>query len=167
MTDLTQSKPPRTQRSPSRRATSIDQFISHQESPENGYQAKGIGTVVRGDLNHDGIPDTAVRYTPEGQKGTNNYVRYLTVFIRVKSQLVHVADTPVGGKHYRSIELRSIKNNIMYFRLSITQRKIPPVAQRSRGRPDTSWRATSSRNCLANEKVTVQRRIFCQANDVW
>ncbi len=93
----------------------IDKFISSQESQEKGYQAEGIRTVIRGDLNHDGIPDTAVLYTMEGQNGTNNYVQYLAVFLRVKGRLVHVADTPVGGKHYRKIELTSISDNVMFF----------------------------------------------------
>ena len=93
----------------------IERFISSQESREKGYLAKGIRTVVRGDLNHDGIPDAVVLYTFEGQNGTNNYVQYLAVFLRVKGQFVPVASRSVGGKHYRSIALKAIKDNVVLF----------------------------------------------------
>ena len=94
----------------------IDRFIASQESKENGYESKGSRTVITGDLNHDGIPDTAVLYTLEGQNQTNNYVQYLAVFVRAKGRLVHVAQTPVGGKYYRSIGLTSIGDHVMFFK---------------------------------------------------
>ena len=94
----------------------IDKFIASQESEGNGYQAKGIRTILRGDLNHDGIPDIAVLYTLEGQFKTNNYVQYLVVFVHVKGRLVHAAHTPVGGKYSRSIELTEITDNVMFFK---------------------------------------------------
>jgi hypothetical protein len=97
-----------------RDTTVIDKFISSQESQKNGYQAEGIRTVLRGDLNHDGIPDTAVLYTLEGQDGSNNYVQYLAVFVRLNGRLVHAAHTPVGGKNWRAIEIKSIRNNVIF-----------------------------------------------------
>ncbi len=91
----------------------INHFISSQESPKNGYQAEGIRTIVTGDLNHDGVPDTAVLYTLEGQNKTNNYLQYLAVFLRHNGRLAHVAHKEVGGKGYRSVELTSIKDQVM------------------------------------------------------
>ena len=95
----------------------IDKFIASQESEGNGYEAKGTArTTVKGDLNHDGVADTAVLYTLEGMFGGNNYVQHLAVFVRVKGRLVHAADTPVGGKYYRAIELTGIRDNVLLFK---------------------------------------------------
>ena len=94
----------------------IDRFIRSQESEGNGYEAKGIRTILRGDLNHDGIPDIAVLYTLEGQFGTNNYAQHLGVFVRIKGRLVHAAHMPVGGKYSRAIELTEIRDNVMLFK---------------------------------------------------
>jgi hypothetical protein len=94
----------------------IDKFIRSQESEGNGYEAKGARTTVKGDLNHDSVADTAVLYTLEGQFGTNNYVQYLAVFVRAKGRLAHGANTPVGGKYYRAIELTGIRDNVMLFK---------------------------------------------------
>jgi len=94
----------------------IERFIRSQESEGNGHEAKGIRTIVKGDLNGDGIPDTAVLYTLEGMFGTNNYVQHLAVFVQVKGRLVHAAHTPVGGKYYRAIELTGIRENVMLFK---------------------------------------------------
>jgi hypothetical protein len=94
----------------------IGKFIRSQESEGNGHEAQGTRTIVKGDLNHDGVADTAVLFTLEGQFGTNNYVQHLAVFVRVKGRLVHAADTPVGGKYYRAIELTEIRDNIMLFK---------------------------------------------------
>jgi hypothetical protein len=91
----------------------IDKFIAAQESRENGAEAKDYRTVLAGDLNHDGIPDAAVMYTLEGGNGTNNYVRYLAVFVREKGQLVLVAHAAVGGKNYRAIVMRAIENGVI------------------------------------------------------
>ena len=94
----------------------IDKFIRSQESKGTGHEAEGTRTVVKGDLNGDGVPDIAVLYTLEGQFKTNNYVQHLAVFVRLKGRLVHAAHTPVGGKNYRAIELTGIKNNVMEFK---------------------------------------------------
>src|ERR1700741_3342368 len=94
----------------------INRFISKQEAQENGNEYKDARKVVAGDLNHDGTSDLAVLYTIEGQKGTNNYVQYLAVFIRVKGRLVYVTHTAVGGKLYRDVELQSIKDNVIFLK---------------------------------------------------
>jgi hypothetical protein len=91
----------------------INKFISKQAVQESGNEYKDARRVIAGDLNHDGTSDLAVLYTIEGQKGTNNYVQYLAVFIRVKGRLVYVTHTAVGGKLYRDVELQSIKDNVI------------------------------------------------------
>ena len=63
-----------------------------------------------GDLNHDGMADTAVLYTIEGQNGSNNYIQFLAVFLRTKSGLVFAANATVGGKNNRGADLVSINN---------------------------------------------------------
>jgi len=88
----------------------IDKFIAGQGSYKNGQQAEGVRTVLTGDLNDDGIPDAAVLYTLEGQNGTNNYVQYLAVFVRVKGRPVPIAHALVGGKNYRAVEIKAIEN---------------------------------------------------------
>lgn len=49
-------------------ATVIDKFISAQAAREKGEEPVGIRKVVTGGPNHDGVADTAVLYTIEGQK---------------------------------------------------------------------------------------------------
>ncbi len=103
----------------------INRFISSQESLKNGYQAEGIRTVVTGDLNHDGVPDTAVLYTLEGQNRSNNYLQYLAVFLRRNGRLVHIAHKEVGGKSFRAIELTSIKDNVIMLKTTDYGEKDP------------------------------------------
>jgi hypothetical protein len=91
----------------------INDFISKQASQESGDEYKDARKVIVGDLNNDGTSDLAVLYTIEGQNGTNNYVQYLAVFVRVKGRLVAVTQAPVGGKSYRAVELESISKNII------------------------------------------------------
>ncbi|HUI42698.1 MAG TPA: hypothetical protein VL523_12090 [Terriglobia bacterium] len=94
-------------------AATIEKFIASQESDENGQQAENYTKVVKGDLNHDGIPDAAVLYTLEGGNGTNGYVQYLAAFVRVNGRLVHAAHKPVGGRLYRAVEIKWIKDNLI------------------------------------------------------
>jgi hypothetical protein len=91
----------------------IDRFIHGQESGENGTEAKDYRTALNGDLNHDGMADVAVMYTLEGGNGTNNYVRWLAVFVRENGRLVPVAHDVVGGKNYRAIVMRGIKDGVI------------------------------------------------------
>lgn len=91
----------------------ITDFILKQATQEGGAEYKGARKIVRGDLDRDGIADLVVLYTIEGQNGSNNYVQYLAVFSRNKDGLVPVTHTVVGGKTNRSVELKSIKNNVI------------------------------------------------------
>jgi hypothetical protein len=93
----------------------IDKFIKRQAAKEAGEEPEGIRKTITGDLNHDGVADTAALYTIEGQNGTNNYVQYLAVFLRKKGRLVYAGQTPVGGKGRRSIEITLIKDNVIFF----------------------------------------------------
>lgn len=99
-------------------ATVISEFIARHESRENGIEnAANLRTTMAGDLNHDGVSDLALLYTLEGQNGTSNYVQHLAVFLRLKGRLVPVADAIVGGKTYRSAQIASIKNNVIFLRI--------------------------------------------------
>ena len=91
----------------------IDKFISTQAAKENGEEPEGIRKVVTGDLNHDGVPDTAVLYTIEGQDGSNNYIQYLAVFVSTKKGPRYAAHRPVGGKNRREAELTSITDGMI------------------------------------------------------
>jgi len=101
----------------SRDTDKINKLISRQAAEERGEEYGDARKVVKGDLNRDGVSDLAVLYTIEGQDGTNNYLQYLAVFIRVKGRLHHVTETEVGGKSYRAVELQSIRNNVIFFKV--------------------------------------------------
>lgn len=94
----------------------IDKFISKQATQEGGDEYEDARKVVAGDLNRDGVSDLAVLYTIEGQNGSNNYVQYLAVFVRAQGGLVPVTHTVVGGKANRDVELKSIRNNVIFFK---------------------------------------------------
>src|SRR5262249_53664273 len=64
----------------------IDAFIARQARQARGEEYKEARKVATGDLNHDGVADTAVLYTIEGQGGSNNYMQYLAVFIFEKGR---------------------------------------------------------------------------------
>ena len=91
----------------------IDQFISAQATKQKGEEPEGIRKSVTGDLNHDGLIDTAVLYTIEGQNGSNNYIQFLAVFLRTKKGLVNTANQAVGGKNHREAELVSISEGLI------------------------------------------------------
>ncbi len=106
----------------------IDKFIAQQAAKYKGEEYPDARKVISGDLNHDGIPDTAVLYTIEGQNGSNNYIQYLAVFLESKKVLattegapaikqpvglVFAARTAVGGKNRRDVELVSITNGLI------------------------------------------------------
>jgi hypothetical protein len=89
----------------------IDNFIAKQAQRLRGEEYAEARKVASGDLTHDGVAETVVLYTIEGQNGSNNYVQYLAVFTTGKGGLVAVTTTPVGGKLARSVELTSIADN--------------------------------------------------------
>jgi hypothetical protein len=93
----------------------IGAYIASQARRERGEEYKEARRIATGDLNHDGIPDVAVLYTIEGQRGTNHSVQYLAVFVRSNGKLVVLARAEVGGKGGRSVELKSIDDNTLHF----------------------------------------------------
>ena len=115
-------------------AAMIDKFIARQAEKENGSEPDGIRKVVTGDLNHDGVADAAVLFTIEGQNGSNNYIQYLAVFLRRNGRLVYAAQAPVGGKNHRSIELDSIKDNVMFLDTTAYAKRDPSCCPTIKGR---------------------------------
>jgi hypothetical protein len=92
----------------------IDAFIARQARQERGEEYKEARKVVTGDLNRDGVADTAVLYTIEGQGGSNNHTQYLAVFVRGGNGLTAAAHAAVGGKFNRSVELRSVSDDTIH-----------------------------------------------------
>jgi len=127
----------------------IDKFIAKQANRENGSEPDGVRKVVTGDLDHDGVPDTAVLYTIEGQDGTNNYVQYLAVFLSRRGRLVYAAHIPLGGKNRREIELTSIKDNLMFFETTSYAKRDPSCCPTLKG---------TTRYALVGNKLTEMRR---------
>src|SRR5258705_2747961 len=91
----------------------INKFISAQAGKESASEYEDARKVVTGDLNHDGVPDTAVLYTIEGMNGSNNYIQYLAAFLQTKKGLVYAAHEPVGGKNHRDVDLTAISNGLI------------------------------------------------------
>jgi hypothetical protein len=96
-----------------RDTAAVEQFISGQAARAGGEEYREARKVAAGDLNGDGLADLAVCYTIEGMGGSNNYVQYLAVFLRLKGRAVPVAHAPVGGKGDRSVELQSIRRGVI------------------------------------------------------
>ena len=89
----------------------IDAFIARQAKRERGEEYRDARKVVAGDLTHDGLPETVVLYTIEGQGGSNLYIQYLAVFVRRNGKLSSRAHAEVGGKSARGVELNSVEKN--------------------------------------------------------
>src|SRR5262245_50659939 len=89
----------------------IDAFIANQAKRERGEEHKDARKVVTGDLTHDGLPETVVLYTIEGQGGSNLYIQYLAVFMQRNGKLTPLTHADVGGKSARGVELASVENN--------------------------------------------------------
>ena len=94
--------------------SAIDSFIRKQAKQEHGEEYQAARSVVVADLNGDGVPDTTVLYTIEGQNRSNNYVQYLAVFLGSKAGLVPAAHTAVGGKNSRSVELKTVHGSTIH-----------------------------------------------------
>jgi hypothetical protein len=92
----------------------IKAYIAKQAKQEGGEEYEDARKVIEGDLNKDNTADLAILYTIEGQHGTNNYVQYLAVFLRVNGKLVPVTRTVVGGKSRRSVELESVDKGVIH-----------------------------------------------------
>ena len=115
-------------------AAVIDRFIAGQAEKEDGSEPDGIRKVITGDLNHDGVPDEAVLFTIEGQNGTNNYVQYLAVFLRKSGHLVYAAHAAVGGKNRRSMDLISIKDNVVFLDTAAYAKRDPSCCPTIKGK---------------------------------
>lgn len=111
----------------------INKFISSQEALLGGEEYGEARKIMAGDLNHDGIADLAVLYTIEGMGGGNNHVQYLAAFARVKGRLVHITHAAIGGKLNRSVDLKSIRNNVIFFQTLAYRAKDPSCCPSKKG----------------------------------
>lgn len=93
--------------------SAIDAFIAKQAKRLKGDEYGEARKVTTGDVNRDGVAETVVLFTIEGQQGSNNHTQYLAVFARSKSGLIAITQSPVGGKNWRSIEQVSVSDNAM------------------------------------------------------
>jgi len=93
--------------------TAIEKFISAQAKREHGEEYEEARKVVSGDLTRDGVAETVVLYTIEGQNGSNNHIQYLAVFTRASGGLVPLTHSSIGSKSYRDAELDSIKDGMI------------------------------------------------------
>jgi len=114
--------------------TAIDKFISAQATREHGEEYPDARKVVSGDLDKDGVAETVVLYTVEGQNGSNNHVQYLAVFTRANRQLVHLTHTSVGSKSYRDVELDSISNGLINLTTNSFARNDPACCPTLKGK---------------------------------
>ncbi len=91
----------------------IDAYIAAQARRERGEEYREARKVVVGDLTHDGVPETVVLYTIEGQRGSNLSIQYLAVFVRQEGKLTALTHAHVGGrgKSARGVELKSVEDN--------------------------------------------------------
>jgi hypothetical protein len=85
-------------------ATTIDGYIARQARQERGEEYKDARKIVSSDLNNDATPETVVLYTIESQRGSNNYIQYVAVFVRRNGKLAPLTRTEVGGKTTRAVE---------------------------------------------------------------
>jgi hypothetical protein len=89
----------------------VEKYLAAQARRERGEEFKEGRKILTGDINRDGVPDTVVLYTIEGQGGSNNHVQYLAVFVRSRGKLALLTQTSVGGKSHRAVELKAIGEN--------------------------------------------------------
>ncbi len=112
----------------------IDKFIAAQAKKEKGEEPEGVRKTITGDVNHDGVADTVVLYTIEGQNGSNNYIQYLAVFLRVKGKLTYATHQAVGGKNHREVDLGLITDGVINLELTDYAKNDPsccPTLKRS------------------------------------
>jgi len=92
----------------------IDSYIARQARQEQGEEYRDARKVVVGNLDNDSNPETVVLYTIESQRGTNNHVQYMAVFVQRNGRLAPLTHTEVGGKSTRSIEDVSIDRKTIH-----------------------------------------------------
>ncbi|MEO7673372.1 MAG: FG-GAP repeat protein [Pyrinomonadaceae bacterium] len=88
--------------------TVVNSFISRQEKKAGADEYKDARKTISGDVNGDGKADLAVLYTLEGFGGGNTYAQYLAVFLGKGKTFQYAANSVVGGKLNRNVELTSI-----------------------------------------------------------
>ena len=66
--------------------------------------------MVDGDLTHDGVAETVVLYTIEGQRGTNRALQYLAVFARRHGRLTSLTHAEMGSKSVAAVTLQAVEN---------------------------------------------------------
>jgi len=93
--------------------TAIDAYIASQAKLERGEEYREARKLVVGDLTSDGVPETVVLYTIEGQRGTNRSIQYLAVFARRTGKLTLLTHAEMGSKSVATVELRSVENQVI------------------------------------------------------
>ena len=88
----------------------IDAYIARQAKRERGEEYREARKVVVGDLTKDGVPETVVLYTIEGQRGTNRSIQYLAVFAARNGKLAPLTYAEMGNKSVAAVQLRSVEN---------------------------------------------------------
>ena len=88
----------------------IDAYITRQAKLERGEEYREARKTIIGDLTHDGVPETVVLYTIEGQRGTNRSLQYLAVFARRNGKLMPLTRAEMGSKSVATVDLRSVEN---------------------------------------------------------
>jgi hypothetical protein len=98
-------------RAQAREKTIIDGYISKQAAKEGAEEYEDARKVLRGDVNGDRKTDLVVLYTLEGFGGGNNYIQYLAIFLGKGNTFQYAANTAVGGKLRRDVDLKSISGS--------------------------------------------------------
>lgn len=88
----------------------IDAYITRQAKLERGEEYREARKTLVDDLTHDGVPETVVLYTIEGQHGTNRSLQYLAVFARRNGKLTPLTRAEMGSNSVATVELRSVEN---------------------------------------------------------
>ena len=91
----------------------IDAYITSQAKLERGEEYREARKLVVGDLTRDGVPETVVLYTIEGQRGTNRSKQYLAIFARRTGKLTLLTHAEMGSKSVATVELRSVENQVI------------------------------------------------------
>lgn len=86
----------------------VNSYISRQAKKADAEEYAEARKILHGDVNGDKKADLVVLYTLEGFGGGNSYAQYLAVFLGKGSTFQYAANSVVGGKLNRNVELMSI-----------------------------------------------------------
>lgn len=84
----------------------VESYIAGQAGDASEFKEKR--KILQADMDGDGDRDAVVFYTLEGAGGGNSWGQQLAVFINTKGTYKAVADETVGGKFFRSYDLKSV-----------------------------------------------------------